>query len=201
MNPAFRRAMPISIFGNLMFKVFENIKENEPVVAIGLMQAFTLDALGRAAFSFDFHALDDQHNDWVESYEMIRQGLRNPVNAVLARYNFITKYLIPGRAKQKAATHKLNSLLLDMAGRKRAELEKHPELRELPDSEKDLLTLMVEANMESGDDPTSAELLRVSSRVGDSETLSHTNNTPGVGQSFGFFLGWYILQTCTFFTN
>lgn len=52
MNPAFHRAMPVELFGDLSVKFFKRIDEHqgEPVSVIGLMERLTLDALARGLF-------------------------------------------------------------------------------------------------------------------------------------------------------
>lgn len=52
MNPAFRRAVPIQLFGKLMQKVFEKIdaQQGESVVLIDLFERMTLDALSLGLF-------------------------------------------------------------------------------------------------------------------------------------------------------
>ncbi|ORZ01521.1 cytochrome P450 [Syncephalastrum racemosum] len=158
--PAFRRAMPVQLFGELVPKMFDLIDKEHSTIAIDLMQRFTLDALGLAAFSFDFHALDNHNNEWEVAYEMIRKELVSPLTNMLARYDYILKYIIPGRAEKQAAVSKINHLLSDIANERRKMIKRNPDMLKVPDSEKDLLTLMLESDLENSDDPASEELIR-----------------------------------------
>lgn len=52
MNPAFRRAVPVQLFGKLMQKVFGRVdaQQGKPVVLIDLFERMTLDALSLGLF-------------------------------------------------------------------------------------------------------------------------------------------------------
>lgn len=50
-NPAFRRSMPVKMFGNLTQQLFEVMETMDDTVdAADLMERWTLDAIGKAGF-------------------------------------------------------------------------------------------------------------------------------------------------------
>ncbi|RIB13037.1 cytochrome P450 [Gigaspora rosea] len=75
-NPAFK-TIPIHFFvetGLKLMNVLERI-DNKPIEVMDLMQRFTLDALGKTAFGFDFNNLEDPDNPYVTTYNDVYQGL------------------------------------------------------------------------------------------------------------------------------
>ncbi|KAI8070673.1 cytochrome P450 [Gongronella butleri] len=153
MNPAFHRSMPIGMFTDLMQKGFDVIEQNEhQIKCLDFFHRLTLDALGLGSFGFDFHALEDPNSVWTTTYEEIRRGLRNPYNFLFPRYDRWLRHFIPGRRQFDASVDKLNTLLLDMAHTRRTQLKqaadgtKNDDTASI-DADKDLLTLMLEAEM------------------------------------------------------
>lgn len=50
-NPAFRRSMPVKLFGNLALELFKSMDTMDGNIEItDLMERFTLDAIGNAGF-------------------------------------------------------------------------------------------------------------------------------------------------------
>ncbi|KAI9261441.1 cytochrome P450 [Phascolomyces articulosus] len=88
-NPAFRRSMPLPLFGRLTQKLFKVIDssttgEDTPITinVHPLMKRWTLDTLGNASFEFDFGAIDDSNNEWVLRYETILHACEAPLFAL-----------------------------------------------------------------------------------------------------------------------
>jgi cholesterol 24(S)-hydroxylase len=162
MNPAFHRAMPVQMFGRLLQKGFKNIEEQgHQVAALDFFQRLTLDALGHAVFGFDFGALNDREAVWTVTYESIRLNLRNPLAFAFPSMDWLLKYVIPGRLQMAASVDKLNGLMRDMIKEKRIKLLETQAQDDTPENEKDLLTLMLEAE-QRGEGTTNDEELRVS---------------------------------------
>ncbi|KAI8339869.1 cytochrome P450 [Chlamydoabsidia padenii] len=159
MNPAFHRSMPVQMFGRLLQKGFKNIeKQGNEVPILDFFQRLTLDALGIAAFGFDFESLDNPDSIWTNTYEKVRVGLRSPLSFVFPRLDWLLKYVIPGRREMDESVTKLNALFMEMIKEKRAKARVAID-HDTPESEKDLLTLMLEAELR-GEGTTNDEQLR-----------------------------------------
>lgn len=51
MNPAFRRSMPVKLFGNLTQEMFRSMENKGNIFTVSdLMERWTLDVIGRAGF-------------------------------------------------------------------------------------------------------------------------------------------------------
>lgn len=162
MNPAFHRAMPVQMFGRLLQTGFKNIEEQgNQVPILDFFQRLTLDALGHAVFGFDFGSLNDREAVWTVTYESIRLNLRNPLAFAFPKMDWLLKYVIPGRLQMAKSVDKLNGLMMDLIKEKRAKLLETMAQGDIPENEKDLLTLMLEAE-QRGEGTTNDEELRVS---------------------------------------
>ncbi|KAF7721363.1 cytochrome P450-dit2 [Apophysomyces ossiformis] len=146
MSPVFHRSMPVQLFGDLMTKVFRNIDGGNGTVAVpGLMKSLALDIVGLSAFGFDFGALDGDKSEWLSTYELIREGFRTPLPWLFPKLDKYVHLFSPKRRKIIEAVDKLNGLLYKMAEQKREELKQNKALQEKEEHEKDLLTLLLEA--------------------------------------------------------
>lgn len=162
MNPAFRKSMPIHMFGSLAKKSFKIIEDHpgRQVPILPYFQRVTLDAIGTAGFGFDFGAIENPNSVWPQTYETIRLGLVSPI-VMFPFLDWLLGYLSPNHwGKLNGAIDKLNGLLMDMAKQKREQLQTSVDTL-TPENEKDLLTLMLEAELR-GEGSASDEELRVS---------------------------------------
>lgn len=165
MNPAFRKSMPIHMFGSLTKKSFKIIEDHpgRQVPILSYFQRVTLDAIGIAGFGFDFGAIEDSNSVWPQTYETIRIGLFSPI-ILFPFLDWLLNYISPSHwGKLNGAIDKLNGLLMDMAKQKREQLQASLD-SSTPENEKDLLTLMLEAELR-GEGSASDEELRVSINV------------------------------------
>lgn len=144
-----------------MPKVFDIIEGSERVPVIELTRRFGLDLSGIVLFGYDFHTLDDPNSDWLVTYKSIRTSVIQSLVLPLSYYDHLLRWFIPGRRQQLNDIQKLHDLLFNIADRKRAEYEANTELRTRPESEKTLLDLMIENDMQSGGTPESAALIKV----------------------------------------
>ncbi|KAI8090035.1 cytochrome P450 [Halteromyces radiatus] len=161
MNPAFHRAMPVKLFGRLMQKGFAIIDKqpDHEVGALDFFQRLTLDALGNAGFGFDFGSLEDPNSVWTTTYETVRIGLRSPWTFMFPRLEWLFRRIIPARKRMADSVDKLNGLLLEMIQKRRLAVQSPDYDASGPEHEKDLLTLMLEAEMR-GEGFTTNEQLR-----------------------------------------
>lgn len=186
MNPAFHRIMPVALFGNIVPKAFKIIDQAEgaPVAVASLMQRLTLEMLGKASFgtspsplytkrdrkrlmhtptAFAFGALDDENSVWLRTYRDALDGFLDML-VFFPKLDSIWQLLYPPRKRRYNAAFKIIKLLDDMINSRRAEL-RDPALSKtdngLPEHEKDLLTLMLEAELR-GEGSLTHDELRVS---------------------------------------
>jgi cytochrome P450 len=97
---------------------------------------------------------------WTSTYNMVVSSLFNPWLNIFAKIDFLVQYISPERRRIMRATTKFNGMLDDLTNKKREEIRKNANAN-IPESEKDLLTLMIEADMRDNG-ATSNEELRVS---------------------------------------
>ncbi|KAI9249257.1 cytochrome P450 [Phascolomyces articulosus] len=163
MNPAFHRSMPVGVFGSLMPSVFELIEQTQNsgegyISASKLTRRLTLDALGKAAFDFDFFALKDENSVWVTTYNQVLESFLEVIPTFVPAVDYVYRFFSRQRRERYNATFKLISLLDDLADKKRVELQQKPDLDNKAQNEKDLLTLMLEAEIRGEGSWTKEEL-------------------------------------------
>ncbi|CDH50142.1 cytochrome p450 [Lichtheimia corymbifera JMRC:FSU:9682] len=159
MNPAFHRATPVGMFGSLMPKVFRLVEEQPTVPVLELMQKLTLDALGKSVFGFDFGGLDDPDSVWVKTYRLLFDGFTNVIPLVFPRLDGLYRYFSAKRRAQHDAVYKLIDLLDGVADKKRSMLQDDSNSHnDVPEHEKDLLQLMLEAELRGEGNWTKKEL-------------------------------------------
>lgn len=158
MNPAFQRSQPVRMFGNVMPDLFTLIDQDpEHVFITPRMKSFALDALGLSAFGFNFQSLKGDPEGWTSKYNIVVSALFNPFVNLFAKYDFLIKYISPERRRVIKATDEFNLMLSDLADKRRQEIL-DGETKDIPDHEKDLLTLMIEADIREGIKTTTTEL-------------------------------------------
>lgn len=178
MNPAFHRSQPIKTFGSVMPYLFDAIDENPDRVMITKhIKAFTLDSLGLAVFGeyytndergyirilmslslgFDFQSLRGDPQQWTETYHIVMSNIFNPLSNLFIKFSFILKHISTKFVKTQAATRRLLSMMEDLADEKRQKIL-NGEMKNLSDQEKDLLTMMIEADIEEGTKTTTTQL-------------------------------------------
>ncbi|KAG2199879.1 hypothetical protein INT46_009819 [Mucor plumbeus] len=159
-NPAFQRSMPVKTFGNLTLKMFKTMEgyDTNTIDVLDLFERLTLDAIGLAGFDFDFNALGDKNNKWVHYYDSIKIGMANPFFMIFP--SFDTKWVHWFKKRQEVHDNmtKFKENLDNIITEKRALVNKN--LSNGQESEKDLLTLMIESEMSLGGETMSDEELR-----------------------------------------
>jgi cytochrome P450 len=118
-----------------------------------------LDVIGLAAFGYDFEALDDPDNGKVNTYNDVMAGVFQPIYLFFPMREKYFLWAMPGRRAAHKKMDTMNDIFNGIIENKRQTLAKLKDSVE--DAEKDLLTLMLEANADY-DDPkhqlTNAEL-------------------------------------------
>ncbi|GAN02482.1 cytochrome P450 [Mucor ambiguus] len=158
MNPAFHRSRPIKTFGSVMPFLFSVIDENPDKVMISKqIKGFTLDALGLSVFGFDFQSLRGDPQNWADTYHTVMSNIFNPLSSLLIRFSFIWRLVSTKFVQIEKATDRLLSMMENLADEKRRQIL-NGEMEKLADQEKDLLTMMIEADIEEGTKTTTTQL-------------------------------------------
>ncbi|KAI8079517.1 cytochrome P450 [Gilbertella persicaria] len=147
-NPAFHRSAPVKLFGSLTQQLFEVIEENDSSRAnVGdLMERWTLDAIGKAGFGFDFNALSQKDNAWVQTYNTINRGLQSIMFFLFPVLDTSLLWLFPKRQAMHRELNRFLDMLNAMIVHKREQIENGDlQNKDLEENEKDLLTLMIES--------------------------------------------------------
>ncbi|KAI8330262.1 cytochrome P450 [Choanephora cucurbitarum] len=149
-NPAFHRSMPVNLFGKLTLDFFEVIDQNNGHIDFtDLIQRWTLEAIGKAGFGFDFNAIKEKDNDWINTYNAINAGFTNPIYLLFPFLDQKDSFLLsPARRKvHYHMTRFLNMVDQIILQKRQAVKEGNLENDYLAENEKDLLTLMIEGEL------------------------------------------------------
>ncbi|KAG2219787.1 hypothetical protein INT45_008878 [Circinella minor] len=150
-NPAFHRALPVKVFGNLTQTMFKVIDEG-PVDVTDLFTRLTLDAIGTAGFGFNFNALIDEHNEWVNGYNQVKEGMIKPIYILFPILDTKLLHWFPKRQEAHQSLTNFLSMLDKIILHKRQIIqERRNKQMEGDNNEKDLLTLMIESEMNEED--------------------------------------------------
>ncbi|KAI8878901.1 cytochrome P450 [Backusella circina FSU 941] len=159
-NPAFHRSMPVALFGKLTQQLFSLIENNGGTAEMNdVMQKWTLDAIGKAGFDFDFNALTDKNSEWVNVYNTIWNGITSPLFIFFPFLDNHLNWLFPHRRMVRRDLNRFLAKIDEMIEMKRKKLQSGQDDNEhWAENEKDLLTLMLEAEMKGEGKMTNEEL-------------------------------------------
>ncbi|CAO3680930.1 unnamed protein product [Rhizopus stolonifer] len=158
MNPAFYRTPPLKVMESVVLALFSNIEaegDNFPVTK--RLHDFTLDVLGLAIFDFNFNALQGDPEGWTKTYNLVIETLLDPLFNVFPALDSVMRHIYPKRIKGIEAVIKLNAKFDELARKKRIEIQKGV-YANVPDSQKDVLTLMLESEQKGESMKTDEEL-------------------------------------------
>ncbi|KAI8070939.1 cytochrome P-450 cyp509A1 [Gongronella butleri] len=162
-NPAFHRSMPVRLFSELTADMISFINEQHPsktftLDAGALFERITLDIISKAAYGVDFNALKDDTSAWKVKYDAVINAVRQPGFFLFPFLDQKLRFLFPARVKSFKETEQFRGMLGDLMKKKRDELKNNID-HTTPENEKDLLTLMIEAEMRGEGDLTTEEIL------------------------------------------
>ncbi|ORY96311.1 cytochrome P450 [Syncephalastrum racemosum] len=147
-NPAFHRSMPVELFGQLTHKLFKAMDspdvDYEAVDFHDLMTRWTLSAIGSAGFGFDFKALEDKDNEWVQTYDRISTAMKDFKYLLFPFFDRNFLWLNRSRRAIHEDLTRFLTLIDGVIENKRRVLEEQ-EANDTKESERDLLTLMIES--------------------------------------------------------
>lgn len=114
---------------------------------------------------FDFQSLKGDPEGWTRKYNEIIGALFDPWINVFAKIDHLMPYISPKRRRQMKATKEFIAMVDQLADKRRQEIL-NGDKKHLEESEKDLLTLMIEADISQGLGTTTTELrVRKSSSI------------------------------------
>ncbi|KAI9495017.1 cytochrome P450 [Zychaea mexicana] len=148
-NPAFHRAFPVRLFGNLTQTMFKVLDEGD----VDVMDVFTrlaLDAIGTAGFGFNFNALLDKHNEWVDGYNQVKEGMIKPFYIFFPVFDTKLVHWFPKRQQAHKSLDNFLKMMDTIIINKRQVIQEK-KANNIEDNEKDLLTLMIESEMNEED--------------------------------------------------
>ncbi|KAI7883814.1 cytochrome P450 [Mucor mucedo] len=160
-NPAFHRAMPVQLFGELavdMFQVMETM--GDTINVSKMMEGWTLQVIGKAGFGFDFNAIKDPNSPWVRTYNICNEGFRNTFFFVFPVFDKKYLWMFPKRVYIHQEMDRFRHMLQDVIDHKRLSLkDKNYQNDALEENERDLLTLLIESEIRGEGVMTDEELM------------------------------------------
>ncbi|KAI8883547.1 cytochrome P450 [Backusella circina FSU 941] len=159
-NPAFHRAMPVLMFGKLTKDLFKEMDKLGPAIEVtDLMERWTLDAIGKAGFDFDFNAITDKDNAWVKTYNSFREAISHPIFFLFPILESHFLWMFPKRKQAHADLDHFLSMMRTIIVEKRKKIESNQNQNaNLNENERDLLNLMLESEMKGEGQMTNKEL-------------------------------------------
>ncbi|KAI9345054.1 cytochrome P450 [Pilaira anomala] len=159
-NPAFRRSMPVKLFGDLTVEMFKVMEASSEVVNVSdLMERWTLEAIGRAGFGFKFNAISDNGNEWVKTYNSINDGIRDPLFFLFPSLDTTFLWIFPERKRVHREWDKFSNMLSTIIQHKKEMIKNGIKNDALEDNERDLLSLMIESGNEDNSALSDEELM------------------------------------------
>ncbi|CEP14750.1 hypothetical protein [Parasitella parasitica] len=162
-NPAFHTALPINTFGQLSQKAFKMMETLglENLCVTDVCGRMTLDAIGVAGFGFDFECVSVVDNKWLEGYDNIRTNLVDIFFILFQIFDDELKWMFPHRVSAHKDLDRLLANIDNVIVQRRAEMaSKDRKTSNILDAEKDILTLMLEAEQQGDGKLSDLELRR-----------------------------------------
>jgi len=143
-NPAFHRSLPVKLFGNLTQKLFEKFEADGNHIDVhDYMQRYTLDVIGKAGFGFDFNSIENAESSWAVIYSDVMGGIVDPLYSLFPTLEKYFLWALPMRQELHRKMDKLDELFTEIVQNKKNVIQ---EDLGGEDNERDLLTMMIEAN-------------------------------------------------------
>ncbi|RHZ75969.1 hypothetical protein Glove_208g201 [Diversispora epigaea] len=80
-NPSFHHIWPTELFGDIIKELFKELdkdfKVNNTINIQDMTQSFTLEALGKAAFDYNFGAVQKSHTELIKAHNETMRGISN----------------------------------------------------------------------------------------------------------------------------
>ncbi|KAI7871653.1 cytochrome P-450 cyp509A1 [Spinellus fusiger] len=172
-NPAFHRAMPVQLFGSLMKKAFKVIEKNSQRIDFSTMSdCLALDAIGLAAFDFDFQSIEYPDNKSVLLFRAVLKSSLDPIWFLIPSIERNFLWMFPKRRADHKRLDELFKIIDNVVEKKYEALRLKKTNPTLKENEKDLLTLLIEATTENDDGLSRKELVVWVLRASGNETTA-----------------------------
>ncbi|CDH59519.1 cytochrome p450 [Lichtheimia corymbifera JMRC:FSU:9682] len=158
-NPAFHRAMPVELFGRLTQKTLKKMEEEMDGGTLNfhdITERYTLEVIGLAGFEFEFGAIENPKSEWVDRYQRLIEATFNPWFIAFPNLDMRYRFLFPSRKRLHREMDAFLDKMSQVITHKR-ELLNHQKTT-VPESERDILTLMIEAEKNGEGSMTNEEL-------------------------------------------
>ncbi|KAG0182837.1 cytochrome P450-dit2 [Apophysomyces sp. BC1021] len=175
--PPFQKPPPVQTFGQVTLKMLDILDRSEgtPVTVNTLTERVTLDIIGLAGFGSNFESIKNDDSPLASTYNDIKGCLINPLFIFFQKLDTHYRWLFPKRVKAHQALEKFRGLVDELVEKRRKDiLVKN---NDADGSEKDLLSLMLEAEMEGDEKMTNEELRDIQQRARE-EALSILGTEP-----------------------
>ncbi|KAG0176177.1 Cytochrome P450 3A4 [Apophysomyces sp. BC1034] len=151
--------MPVNIFGKLAQRLFEVIDKTDGRVDVpDMMGRYAFDAVTMAGFDFNADAIGDPDSEWVRLYNAMTSGAFHPFYFLFPIFDTTLRWMFPSRVKVHQGVGHFFAKVEEIIAEKRENLRKG-RVSSLDNNEKDLCTLLLEAEMDgSGEGLTNAEI-------------------------------------------
>ncbi|KAI7886186.1 cytochrome P450 [Lichtheimia hyalospora FSU 10163] len=161
-NPAFKRSMPVQLFGRLSQKLIHVMDQSidQPIEILHFVERYTLDSIAIAGLDFDFDAIGNPDSEWMQRYLRITKAIED-LPFLLFPFLDDQRFarLVPRRRRAHQDVDAFLAMIDGVIERKRASLkDAGRDLASVPQSEKDLLTLLIEAESNENGYMTNEEL-------------------------------------------
>ncbi|CAO3645085.1 unnamed protein product [Cunninghamella blakesleeana] len=162
-NPAFKVSLPVRLFGEMtqnLFQMLDNDYKDESfdINIHDYNQRITLDIIGKAGFGFDFNSLADEHSPWKETFHTLDKAQSNPLFFMFPILENKLLFLFPKRQEEFKKLDEWKAMLSSVIENKRQLIQNKIDLG-IEETEKDLLTLMIESEFRGEGILTNEELI------------------------------------------
>ncbi|KAL9537251.1 hypothetical protein MBANPS3_011946 [Mucor bainieri] len=159
-NPAFHKAMPVKVFGALAQNFFKQIElENGSVNMSVYLKKYTFDAITTAGFGHNANAIGDKESEWVHLYTSLMDGSTDPFFYLFPIFDTKLRWMFPSRTKIHQNVEVFLSKITSIIEDKRTSIANKDYGTAVEDNEKDLCTLMIEAEASSGGKLSNEEMM------------------------------------------
>lgn len=171
--------MPVKLFGTLAQNLFKQIEiENGPVNMSLYLERYTFDAITTAGFGkyysyynvnmykliypfegYNANAIGDRESEWVRLFTNLKEGVFNPFFFFFPIFDTKLRWMFPSRVKVHQDLKVFLSKITEVIVEKRASFTNSGIMDSVNDNEKDLCTLMIEAEESEGGKLTNEQMM------------------------------------------
>lgn len=172
--------MPVKLFGTLVQNLFKQIEIQNGSINMSLyLERYTFDAITTAGFGkylfilqckyiykliypfqgYNANAIGDRESEWVRLFSNLKNGAFNPFFYFFPIFDTKLRWMFPSRVKVHQELEIFLSKITEVIVDKRASFKKSGVMDSVDDSDKDLCTLMIEAEESEGGKLTNEQMM------------------------------------------